>query len=71
MSERRLTPDDVAAELGIPKNVLAQWKYRKRITPVGFIPGHSRQVPLYLRSELQPLVDRWLADRDTPTGNSR
>lgn len=57
----RVTPAEAEKRLGVPANVIAQWKRRRRITAVGLIPGPGRggKVPLYRLAELQPLADAY------------
>lgn len=58
-SEATFTTEQAAAELNIPASVIAKWKHRRLITPVGFIPGRGRDAPLYRLSEMQELVQRY------------
>ncbi|MFB7501611.1 helix-turn-helix domain-containing protein [Streptomyces sp. NPDC056161] len=55
LPDRYLTPEDLAALLGVPLETVYQWR-RKRTGPPGFRVGrHLRYDPA--------AVSRWIADR--------
>jgi excisionase family DNA binding protein len=63
LSERLLSPDDVAAFLGVPVTTLYQWRY-KGIGPRGLRVGRHLR---YRQSD----VDAWLRTLDDDDGHRR
>lgn len=68
-----MTPDLVTTEqaaflLVVPPGVIAKWKHRGRITPVGLLRGRGvrggQGVPLYRLEELRPLAAAYHARRN-------
>lgn len=66
MTERTYTTEQAAAELGVPRSLIAKWKHRQLVTPAGFARGRGRDAPLYLLDELRPLVERYQAANQQP-----
>lgn len=56
-----VTTEQAAAELDIPATLIAQWKHRERIVPVGYVRGRGHDAPLYLIEELRPLAEAYKA----------
>lgn len=67
--EPLLDTKTIAAELGIPENMIWKWKHAGHLMPGGIVRGRGRGglVPLYRLSDVQPLAEAYLARRaDTP-----
>ncbi len=67
MNERTYTTEQAAAELGVPRSLIAKWKHRQLVTPAGFAKGRGRDAPLYRLDELRPLADRYHATNQPPS----
>ncbi|WP_426243719.1 hypothetical protein [Nocardioides sp. LHG3406-4] len=50
---------EAADILAVPRDLIAKWKHRGLVTPVGLIPGRGKGVPLYDLRELLPLAERY------------
>lgn len=59
MSDNVVTTEEAAVRLNVPANVIAAWKYHRRVTPAGFLRGRGRDAPTYHLDELKPLADEY------------
>lgn len=62
---RQVTTSEAAELLDVPADLIAKWKHRGKVVPVGMLAGQGRggQAPLYRLDELRPLADRYHATR--------
>lgn len=59
--QRTFTTKDAAEHLGVPEQLIAKWKHRGDVVPVGLASGRGPAAPLYNLEELVPLAARWRA----------
>lgn len=59
MSDNLVTTEEAAVRLNVPANVIAAWKYHRRVTPAGFLRGRGRDAPTYYLDELKPLAEQY------------
>ena len=45
--------------LQVDRHLIAKWKHRGIVTPVGMLPGRGKGIPLYDLRDLQPLARRY------------
>lgn len=68
VSERSYTTEEAAIELNVPASVIAKWKHRQKVVPVGYVKGRGRDAPLYRLSELMPFAEEYhLTRREAAT----
>lgn len=66
---RLVTTGEAARELGVPADLISQWRHRRRVVPAGLLRGRGRggEQPMYWLEELRPLAEAYHARRaDTP-----
>lgn len=65
MADDLVDAGQAAALLGVPRGRIYAWKNSGDVTPAGLVPGTSRSgmVPMFKLDELQPLAERYHANR--------
>lgn len=60
---KQVTTEQAAAILDVPADLIAKWKHRGKVVPVGMLQGRGRggRAPLYRLDELRPLAEAYHA----------